>query len=131
MWYFIYIEHLYQSIIFLIFNPIKNVNAWQLFVYLPISHFPWVYCFSCSFCSFFCWSLFQPDIGLGHIHCCCKHINFAFIKCLYKTWSSLVLLKKLPLNTLSGIILNYVCISTHMIVLFLELTARKSFIFSE
>lgn len=39
--------------------------------------------------------------------------------------------KTIPLNTLSGIILNYVCISTHVIVLLLELTARKSFIFSE
>lgn len=39
--------------------------------------------------------------------------------------------KKIPLNTLSGIILNYVCISTHMTVLLPELTARKSFIFSK
>lgn len=39
--------------------------------------------------------------------------------------------EKIPFNTLSGIILNYVCISAHTIVLLLELTARKSFIFSK
>lgn len=39
--------------------------------------------------------------------------------------------EKVPLHALSGIILNYVYLSTHLIVLLLELTVRKPFIFSE
>lgn len=89
-----------------------------------------------SFPAFFLFFFFSPCLylkillDLEQVHFCCIHINFAFIKCLHKIWSLLILQKKIPLNTLSGI-LNYVHISIHMIVLLLELTARKSFIFSE
>lgn len=70
---------------------------------------------------------------MEHLHFCHIHINFTLIKHLCKMFDSDIAYfsEKIPMNTISGMILNYVCTGTHMIILLLWLTSRKLFIFSE
>lgn len=74
---------------------------------------------------------FKMLLSLALVHLCCTHNNFAFLAVWVQYDHHLLFRENILLSTLSGIILHYVCISTHIIAMLFEMTARKSVIFSD
>ena len=66
------------------------------------------------------------NISISVLYISTSLLSNICVRCSHNYFS-----EKIPMNTISDMILNYVCTSSHMIILLLLLTSRKLFVFSE